>query len=201
VARRLNFRLLVLILLLGGVAALLITRQHQPSFLKPGSHLYAYSASATDGTVSVMDLAGLSTIATIPVGPAPSGLRAHPTRPEIWGVSSGSSASSGFGRGLGARRASQSRFGGAFPWGRRHLLWIFLPMGKRAYVAASGSNQLVEIDCATHAIVARRADWGAAMDGAGHAGRPRSFGAESRRRDAGDFRRRDARGRGYGQRG
>jgi YVTN family beta-propeller protein len=75
-SRRLNYRLVFLSLLLAGVAALLIGREHRPSFLRPGLHLNAYVANAGDGTVSVVDLARLSTVATISTGPGTSALRA-----------------------------------------------------------------------------------------------------------------------------
>src|SRR6185437_11594383 len=85
--RRINFRLLFVAVVLVIVASWQIAREYRPSFLKPGLHLYAYVANGGDGTVSVVDLVSLSTIATIPVGPHPSGLRAQPARKEIWGVS------------------------------------------------------------------------------------------------------------------
>src|SRR5580700_2634220 len=64
-----------------------VVRESRPSFLRPGARLLAYVANAGDGTVSVVDLAGLSTVATIPVGPGPSGLRSLTSRKEVWGVS------------------------------------------------------------------------------------------------------------------
>ena len=68
--RRLNPRLIFLAVLLVALAAGEIAREHRPSLLRPGAHLYAYIANAGDGTVSVIDLAKLSTVATIPVGGA-----------------------------------------------------------------------------------------------------------------------------------
>ena len=49
--------------------------------------LYAYVGNTDDGTVSVIDLVRVGNIATIAVGPAPSGLRANPKLNQIWGVS------------------------------------------------------------------------------------------------------------------
>ena len=84
--RRKNPRVIVLaiVLLVGAIA--LVAREHRPSFLRPGVRLNAY-VTTLDGNVSVVDLVRLRATARIPVGPALSGLREHPTRPEVWGVS------------------------------------------------------------------------------------------------------------------
>src|SRR5271168_1955161 len=81
-----NFRVifLVVVLLAAGIAELL--REHRPSFLRPGLKLYAYVATAS-GSLTVVDLVKLAAVGRIDVGPHPSGLRAHPTRAEIWGAS------------------------------------------------------------------------------------------------------------------
>ncbi|HMD33023.1 MAG TPA: hypothetical protein VKG84_14005, partial [Candidatus Acidoferrales bacterium] len=81
--RRLVFALVVLALVAGRVVA----QQMGLATLGPGLHLYAYVSNVPDGTVSVVDLVALAPRGQIAVGPAPSGLRAHPTRPELWGVS------------------------------------------------------------------------------------------------------------------
>src|ERR1039458_6016040 len=86
-SRRLNYRLLFAALLILASAAVEIAREYRPSFLRPGLRLYAYVGNAGDGTVSVIDLIRVGKIATIPVGPAPSGLRANPKLNQIWGVS------------------------------------------------------------------------------------------------------------------
>src|SRR5690242_3550024 len=86
---KLNYRLAFIGVLLTVIAIVQIEREHRPSFLRPGLHLNAYVANAGDGTISVIDLARLSTIATIPTGPSPSGLRALTSQKEIWGASSG----------------------------------------------------------------------------------------------------------------
>ena len=85
--RRLNYRLLIVALLILGLAAIEIAREYRPSFLRPGLRLYAYVGNAGDGTVSVIDLIRVGKIATIAVGPAPSGLRANPELNQVWGVS------------------------------------------------------------------------------------------------------------------
>ena len=85
--RGLNFRLIFLLLLLAGLAIREVAVELRPSFLRPGLHMLAYVGNTGDGTVTAIDLIALSRAATIATGPSPSGLRAHPTRPEIWGVS------------------------------------------------------------------------------------------------------------------
>ena len=83
---RLNYRLIFIALLLAGLAFEQIAREERPSILGPGLHLRAYVANSADGTISVVDLVGLSSIATVPVGRAPSGLKPLPAQKEIWGV-------------------------------------------------------------------------------------------------------------------
>src|SRR5579859_3182118 len=65
---------------------IVLLREHRPSFLRPDLHSMAYVSTAS-GLVSVVDLVKNSTIARVSVGPDASGLRAHPNRKEIWGVS------------------------------------------------------------------------------------------------------------------
>src|SRR5258707_14789141 len=81
-----NFRVYFLLaaLAIGGIVLLL--REHRPSFLRPDLHLSAYVTTA-DGNVTVVDLVKLKPVARIPVGPGLSGMREHPTRAEIFGVS------------------------------------------------------------------------------------------------------------------
>jgi len=81
-----NFRVYFLLatLAIGGIVLLL--REHRPSFLRPDLHLSAYVTTA-DGNVTVVDLVKLKAVARIPVGPGLSGMREHPTRPEVYGVS------------------------------------------------------------------------------------------------------------------
>src|ERR1700686_3358889 len=82
-----NFRVYFLlgVLLIVGVVQLL--REHRPSFLRPGLRLCAYVSTA-DGSVTVIDLVKLAAAARIPIGQGLSGMREHPTRAEVWGVSS-----------------------------------------------------------------------------------------------------------------
>ncbi|PYU10475.1 MAG: hypothetical protein DMG37_20150, partial [Acidobacteria bacterium] len=82
-----NFRVYFASVVLGIGALVVLLREHRPSLLRPDLHLCAYVTTA-DGSVAVVDLVKLKAVAHIPVGPGPSGMREHPTRPEILGVSS-----------------------------------------------------------------------------------------------------------------
>ena len=154
-SHRLNARLIfVLVLILAG-AAQQIAKEHRPSVLRPGLHMYAYVTSAGDGSsslstgssVSVVDLIRLNTVATISVGPTPSGIRAHPTRDEIWGVST----DGGYVWIIDAR-SGQVRT--RIPVGAAPFAVDFSPDGKRAFVAASTSGTVSAIDCATQKVIA-----------------------------------------------
>ena len=114
----------------------------------PGLHLYAYVGNTGDGTISVIDLIKLSPVATIIVGPGPSGVRAHPKRPEIWGVSS----AGGYAWVLDVQ---SNQITARIPVGTLPYALDFSPDGRRAYVAASGSNTIAAIDTASRQIVAR----------------------------------------------
>src|SRR5271167_2993465 len=87
ISRKLNYRLMFVALLIVISATVEIAREYRPSFLRPGLRLYAFVGYWGDGTISVIDLIRVAKIATISVGPTPSGLRAHPTLNQIWGVS------------------------------------------------------------------------------------------------------------------
>ena len=63
--RRLNLRLVLLLLLLAGLAAGEIAREFRPSLLRPGTYLYAYVANAGDGTISVIDLKAMQLAGSI----------------------------------------------------------------------------------------------------------------------------------------
>src|SRR5260221_11142097 len=82
-----KFRIIFLLSILVIAAVIVIAREHRPSFLRPGLRLYAY-VSTSDNAVSVVDLVKLATVAHVPVGGAISAMREHPTRAEVWGVSS-----------------------------------------------------------------------------------------------------------------
>jgi len=142
---RLNPRLILAVLLLLAGAARQVAKEHGPSFLRPGLRLYAYVANTGDGTVTAVDLVSLKAVATIPVGPTPSGLRAHPTRDEIWGVSTTGGYAWVIESALGAVAAR-------IPVGQGAFALDFSPDGKYAYVAASNDGSVTAIDCATRSV-------------------------------------------------
>src|SRR6266852_295793 len=108
---------LTAVLLVG--AAILLLREPRVSFLRPGLRLNAY-VSTEDGSVAVVDLVRLRAVARVNVGPGLSGMREHPTRAEVWGVSS----QGGYVWVLNARvnqvvaRACTRRLRGATQWWR-----------------------------------------------------------------------------------
>jgi YVTN family beta-propeller protein len=146
--RALNYRLIIIALVLIGLAAREIALEQRPSFLRPGLKLCAYVANAGDGTVSVVDLVSLAVRATVPVGATPAGLRTHPTRAEIWGVST----DGGY---VWVLDAKTDRVVARISVGASPLSLDFSPNGQKAYVTASGADTLVAIDCASRQIVGR----------------------------------------------
>src|ERR1700693_2778044 len=146
--RRLNYRLLIAAILIVASATVQIAHERRPSFLRPGLRLYAFVGNAGDGTVSVIDLIRVSKIATIAVGPTPSGLRAHPKFNQIWGVST----EGGY---AFAIDTSTGQVFARIPVGLSPFALDFSPDGNRAYVAASGSATLVAIACRTGQIDGR----------------------------------------------
>ena len=148
-----NFRMYFLLagLAIGGIVLLL--REHRPSFLRPDLHLSAYVTTA-DGNVTVVDLVKLKAVARIAVGPGLSGMREHPTRPEVYGVSTAGGyvwildpRANQFTGQVTARIAV-----GPFPYAVD-----FSPDGNRVYTTASGNNTLVAIDVKSRGIVERAA--------------------------------------------
>src|ERR1700732_1941516 len=136
--------LLAVVLLVG--AAILLLREQRASFLRPGLRLNAY-VSMADGDVAVLDLVRLRAVARVSVGPGLSGMREHPTRAEVWGVSS----QGGYVWVLNAR---VNQVVARVPVGAMPYALDFSVDGSRVYTAASGSDAVVAIDCQTHAIVA-----------------------------------------------
>jgi DNA-binding beta-propeller fold protein YncE len=133
------------VLLVAGIIVLL--REHRPSFLRPGLRLNAY-VSAADGSVTVVDLVRLAATTRIPVGPGLSGMREHPTRAEIWGLSS----AGGYAWILNARA---DQITARIPVGPLPYALDFSADGSRVYTTSSGSDTLLAIDCQSHAILAR----------------------------------------------
>lgn len=144
----LNLRLLFLLAMLAWSATCQLSKEHRPSLLNPGVKMNAYVTDWADGSVVVVDFVGLNVTARIPVGGGPSGLRAHPTRPEVWGVSS----ANGHAWVIDARTGEVAA---RIPVGASPFAVEFSPDGTRAYVAASGAGSVVAIDCVTRQIVAR----------------------------------------------
>src|SRR6202142_1335006 len=143
-----NWRILFLLLLLAALGIREVALELRPSFLRPGLHLFAYVDNTADGTVTAVDLVRLASVATISVGGKPTGMRSHPTRAEIWGLSS----AQGFAWVLDAKT---NRIAARIPVGAAPYALDFSPDGARAYVAASGSNEVVEINCASRQVMAK----------------------------------------------
>src|ERR1700674_1454758 len=81
-----NYRVLSLLGILLAAALILLLFEHRPSFLRPGLRLNAYITTA-DGNLTVVDLVKLHAIAHVAIGQRLSGIREHPSRAEVWGVS------------------------------------------------------------------------------------------------------------------
>lgn len=146
--RALHFRLIFIAIVLIALVAREVALEQRPSFLRPGLKLCAYVANVGDGTVSVVDLVALTVRATVPVGATPAGLRTHPTRAEIWGVST----DGGF---VWVLDAKTDQVVTRISVGATPFALDFSPDGQRAYVTASGGDSLVAIDCASRKIVGR----------------------------------------------
>lgn len=146
-----NFRVyfLTAVLAVGGLIVLL--REHRPSFLRPDLHLSAYVTTG-DGTLSVVDLVKLKAVARIAVGPGLSGLREHPTRAEILGVSS----NGGYVWILDPRlNSGTGQVTARIPVGPLPYAVDFSRDGSRVFTTTSGNDTLLAIDMESHAIVAR----------------------------------------------
>jgi YVTN family beta-propeller protein len=147
---RLNFRLIFITLLLAGLATLQVAREDRPATLGPGLRLRAYVANTGDGTVSVVDLVNLVSIATVQVGNSPSGMNVLPEQREVWGVSGDDSEGS-----VWVLSAPDGKVSARIRVGPAPSSVEFSPDRRRAYVAASGANAIVAIDTATKRIVGR----------------------------------------------
>jgi len=148
-----NFRVYFLLAALAIAGLVVLLREHRPSFLRPDLHLSAYVTTA-DGNVTVVDLVKLRAVARIAVGPGLSGMREHPTRPEIFGVSTAGGyvwildpRANQFTGQVTARIAV-----GPLPYSLD-----FSPDGARLYTTASGNSTLVAIDVKSRGVVGRAA--------------------------------------------
>src|ERR1700756_5354236 len=148
-----NFRGYFLVVVLGIAWLIVLLREHRPSFLRPDLHLCAY-VTAADGNVTVVDLVKLKAVERIAVGPELSGMREHPTRPEIFGVSTA-------GRDMWVLDPRANHFTGQvtarIAVGPLPYTLDFSPDGNRVYTTASGNNTLVAIDVKSRSVVARAA--------------------------------------------
>ncbi len=148
-----NFRAYFVIAALGIGGIVLLLREHRPSFLRPDLHLSAYVTTA-DGNVTVVDLVKLKAVARITVGPGLSGMREHPTRPEVYGVSS----AGGYVWIIDPRaNYSTGQVAARIAVGPLPYALDFSPDGNRLYTTASGNNTLVAIDVRSRAVVGRAA--------------------------------------------
>src|SRR6266571_6643461 len=137
-----NFRVYFLTVVLGIGGLIVLLREHRPSFLRPDLHLCAYVTTA-DGSVTVVDLVKLKAVARIAVGPSLSGMREHPSRAEILGLSS----AGGYIWILDARayQVSARIAVGPLPYALD-----FSADGKRSYTTTSGNDTLLDIDVQSH---------------------------------------------------
>src|SRR6266581_6985541 len=142
-----NLRVYFLSVVVAIGALIVLLREHRPSFLRPDLHLCAY-VTTRDGAVTVVDLVKLKAVAHIPVGPGLSGMREHPTRPEILGVST----QAGYVWILDARTYQVSA---RIPVGPLPYALDFSPDGDRLYTTTSGNDAVLAIDIRSRSIVAR----------------------------------------------
>jgi len=151
-----NFRVYFLLAALAIAGLVVLLREHRPSFLRPDLHLSAYVTTA-DGNVTVVDLVKLRAVARIAVGPGLSGMREHPRRPEIFGVST----AGGYVWILDPRaNQSTGQVTARIAVGPLPYSLDFSPDGARLYTTASGNNTLVAIDVKSRGVVGRAATGG-----------------------------------------
>ncbi len=108
-----------------------------------GYHEFAYVSNGKANTVSVLDLVYLRPDRTLQVGPGPSGMAVNPVRDEVYVVNTGDSSGSGSVTVIDTRKNTV-----AFTIGvHRQPYSISVDrLGRRAYVANSGSNTVSVID-------------------------------------------------------
>ena len=148
-----NFRVYFLLGALAFAGIVVLLREHRPSFLRPDLHLSAFISTA-DGNVTLVDLVKLKAVARIAVGPGLSGMREHPTRPEVFGVSS----AGGYVWILDPRANHfTGQITARIPVGPLPYAIDFSPDGSRIYTTASGNDTLLAIDAKSRAIVGRAA--------------------------------------------
>src|SRR5260370_9796947 len=142
-----NFRAYFLLAALSIAGLIVLLREHRPSFLRPGLRLYAY-VTTSDGNVSVVGWVKLKAFSRLYVGPGLSGMREHPTRAEIFGVSS----TGGYVWVLNTR---VNQITAHIPVGPLPYALDFSPDGTRLFTTTSGNDTLLAVDIESHAILAR----------------------------------------------
>ena len=140
-----HFRVYFLLAVLFVAGVIVLLREHRPSFLRPGLRLYAYVTSA-DGTLTSIDLVKLKAFSQMYVGPGLSGMREHPKRAEVWGVSS----QGGY---LWILNTRVNQITERIPVGPLPYALDFSADGQRVYTTSFGADQLLAIDCQTHATL------------------------------------------------
>lgn len=141
-----NYRAYFVLSVLIVSGAIVLVREHRPSFLRPSLHMYAY-VSTSDGALTVIDLAKLQSVAKIPIGPGISDLREQANRDEIWGVSN----AGGYLFVLDTPTNQVTRI----PVGTSPYSLDFSPSGDRIYTTTAGSDQLVAVDTASRQVYGR----------------------------------------------
>ncbi|MGB9515439.1 MAG: YncE family protein [Candidatus Acidiferrum sp.] len=141
-----NYRAYVVFCLLLLFGAVIVLREHRPSFLRPSLHMYAY-VSTSDGALTIVDLARLQAIAKLPVGPGISDLREHTKRDEIWGVSS----AGGYVFVVDTPTNRITRI----PVGPSPYSLDFSASGDRIYTTTAGSDQLVAVNTVSRLVYGR----------------------------------------------
>src|SRR3984893_371797 len=140
-----NYRVFALLGILLAAGLILLLFEHRPSFLRPGLRLNAY-VTTSDGNLTVVDLVKLGAVAHVLIGQKLSGIREHPTRAEIWGVST----AEGF---VWVFDTRTNQIAAKIQVGSLPYALDFSPDGARAYVTSSGNHTLVAVDCRTRAIL------------------------------------------------
>ncbi len=142
-----NFRAYFLLAALSIAGFMVLLREHRPSFLRPGLRLYAYVTTG-DGNVTVVDLVKLKAFSRLYAGPGLSGMREHPTRAEIFGISS----TGGYVWILNTRA---NQITAHIPVGPLPYALDFSPDGTKLFTTTSGNDTLLALDVQSRAIIAR----------------------------------------------
>ncbi|ADG86839.1 hypothetical protein TBS_18880 [Thermobispora bispora] len=107
----------------------------------------AYVTNLNGNTVSVIDVAGNTTIATIPVGLGPTGVAASPGGTRVFVVNQGS-------RTVSVIDTATNGVIATIPVGVTPFNVAITPGGTRAYVTNLGSDNVSVIDTATNTVIA-----------------------------------------------